>query len=102
MRDRSDTTAADIDSGSDMTSPASLWFGDCETIMRLHVGGMSTIHLARRHGTTGLSRPVAIKALHPYLVKRRAVVEAFIDEAWICSQINHPHVIQVEEFGVIA
>jgi eukaryotic-like serine/threonine-protein kinase len=77
------------------------WFGDYEIVKRLRVGGMATLYLARRHGAAGFSRLVALKMIHPHLVEQPAFVEMFVDEARICSQISHPNVVHVEEFGVI-
>jgi eukaryotic-like serine/threonine-protein kinase len=79
----------------------SRWMGEYEIVSRLRVGGMATLYLARRHGAAGFSRLVALKVVHPHLVELPAVIEMFVDEARICSQISHPHVVHVEEFGVI-
>lgn len=79
----------------------SQWFGDYEIIRQLRVGGMATLYLARRHGAAGFSRLVALKMIHPNLVVQPSFVEMFVDEARICSQISHPNVVHVEEFGVV-
>jgi serine/threonine-protein kinase len=62
---------------------------------------MATLYLARRHGADGSSRVVALKLIHPRLTAQPGYVEMFVDEARICSQISHPNVIRVEDFGVI-
>jgi serine/threonine protein kinase len=77
------------------------WFGDYEIVKRLRVGGMATLYLARRHGVAGFARLVALKLIHPHLVEQPTFIEMFVDEARICSQISHPNVVHVEEFGVI-
>jgi eukaryotic-like serine/threonine-protein kinase len=77
------------------------WFGDYEIVKRLRVGGMATLYLARRHGAAGFARLVALKMIHPHLAEQPAFVEMFVDEARICSQISHPNVVHVEEFGTI-
>ena len=79
----------------------SQWFGDYEIVKRLRVGGMATLYLARRHGAAGFARLVALKMIHPHLVEQPTFIEMFVDEARICSQISHPNVVHVEEFGVI-
>ena len=79
----------------------SQWFGDYEIVKQLRVGGMATLHLARRHGAAGFSRLVALKMIHPHLVEQPSFVEMFVDEARICSHITHPNVVHVEEFGVL-
>ncbi|HEX7843339.1 MAG TPA: serine/threonine-protein kinase [Kofleriaceae bacterium] len=78
-----------------------MWFGNYEVIERLRVGGMATLYLARRHGAAGFSRLVALKLVHPRLTAQPGYIEMFVDEARICSQISHPNVVHVEEFGVI-
>src|SRR4051794_2927684 len=79
----------------------SQWFGDYEIIKPLRVGGMATLYLARRHGAAGFSRLVALKMIHSSLVAQPGFIAMFIDEARICSQISHPNIVHVEEFGMI-
>lgn len=62
---------------------------------------MATLYLARRHGAAGFSRLAAIKVVHPHLFDQPKFVDMFVDEARICSQISHPNVVHVEEFGEI-
>jgi len=73
--------------------------GDYEIIGRLRAGGMATLYLGRRHGAAGVSRPVAIKVIHPHLAEDELIVKMFIDEARISSQISHPNVVYIENFG---
>jgi serine/threonine-protein kinase len=80
---------------------ASRWVGEYEIVKRLRVGGMATLYLARRHGAAGFSKLVALKVIHPHLVEQPSFIEMFVDEARICSQISHPNVVHVEEFGEI-
>lgn len=79
----------------------SRWMGEYEVVRRLRSGGMATLYLARRHGAAGFSRLVALKVIHPHLIDQPAVIDMFVDEARICSQIAHANVVRVEEFGVI-
>src|SRR5262249_20924851 len=55
--------------------------------------------LGRRHGAAGVSRPVAIKVIHPHLAEEELVVRMFIDEARISSHISHSNVVYIETFG---
>ena len=73
--------------------------GDYEIIGRLRAGGMATLYLGRRHGAAGVSRTVVIKVVHPHLVEDELIVKMFIDEARISSQISHPNVVYIENFG---
>ncbi|MBC7974990.1 MAG: serine/threonine protein kinase, partial [Myxococcales bacterium] len=77
------------------------WVGEYEIVKKLRVGGMATLYLARRHGHAGFARLVALKMIHAHLVERPSFIEMFVDEARICSQISHPNVVHVEEFGVV-
>jgi len=76
------------------------WIGGFEIVERLRSGGMATLYLARRHGTSGFSRRIALKVIHPHLTYDSRFVNMFVDEARICSQISHPNVVHVEELGV--
>jgi serine/threonine-protein kinase len=73
--------------------------GDYEILGRLRAGGMATLFLGRRHGAAGVSRPVAIKVIHPHLAEEDLIVRMFIDEARISSHISHGNVVYIENFG---
>src|SRR5215813_9201110 len=75
------------------------WLGEYEIRGRLRAGGMATLFLAQRHGAAGVSRPVAIKVIHPHLAQDQTIVRMFIDEARISSHIRHSNVVYIEEFG---
>lgn len=60
---------------------------------------MATLFLGRRDGAAGFSKPIAIKVIHPHLVKEPGFVEMFLDEARLASNIQHPNVVAVEELG---
>ncbi len=62
-------------------------------------GGMASIYLARAAGPAGFEKLVALKRIHPHLAKQKAFVDMFLDEARIASQINHPNVCPVFDFG---
>ena len=57
------------------------------------------MHLARMEGSAGFEKLVALKTIHPHLATDRQFVEMFLDEARIASQINHPNVCTVFDFG---
>src|SRR6185369_17850386 len=56
-------------------------------------GGMGTVHIGRRVGPVGFSRPVAIKRMHPHHAKDAAFLAMFLDEARLASRIRHPNVV---------
>jgi len=58
-------------------------------------GGMSLVYLAWQ---ISLSRPVVLKVLRPGF-NDEDFIELFLREARICSQINHPNVVSVFDFG---
>jgi serine/threonine-protein kinase len=55
-------------------------------------GGMGSVYEAT-HAVLGTR--VAIKVLHPELVRRTGLVERFLQEARVVAQIRSPHVVQV-------
>lgn len=63
-------------------------------------GGMARVHLGRLVGPAGFSRLVAIKRMHPHLVKERAFVDAFLDEARIAARIHHPNVVATHDVAI--
>ena len=78
---------------------ASRALGRYRLCFELASGGMATVFLARAEGPGGFEKLVAIKRIHPHLSKERAFIDMFLDEARIASQIDHPNVCSVFEFG---
>ena len=73
--------------------------GSYDLVARLKAGGMATLFLGRRAGPAGFARHVAIKVVHPHLATDTSFVRMFLDEAKLCSRIQHPNVVHVEELG---
>lgn len=61
-------------------------------------GGMGTVFLARVTARAALQRFVALKRIHPHLVKEPGFLEMFLDEAHVASRIVHLHVCSVFDF----
>jgi serine/threonine-protein kinase len=61
-------------------------------------GGMATVYLARVTARAGFDRFVALKRIHPHLVKEPGFAEMFLDEAHVASRIVHPHVCSVYDY----
>lgn len=59
-------------------------------------GGMGMVYRATQ---TSVKRPVAIKTLHASLATAPTFFERFRREAEVASQLNHPNVITVFDFG---
>ena len=77
-------------------------FGRYELIERIDEGGMSDIFTATMRGAKGFERVLVIKRLKLELSNNRAAVEQFIDEARLGSQLVHPNIAQVYDFGELA
>jgi serine/threonine protein kinase len=63
-------------------------------------GGMATVYRAVTRGAAGFQRPVAIKRVHAHLAGNTEFVRMFIEEARVCSELDHPNIVQVHDFGV--
>jgi len=59
-------------------------------------GGMGRVFLAEEVGT---GRPVAVKLLHPEFADVDQVVQRFEREGKVTTQLTHPHIVKVIEFG---
>jgi serine/threonine-protein kinase len=53
-------------------------------------GGTGTVYLARQ---LSLNRAVALKVLHPHLLRNPQAVEDFLREAAATARLNHPHLV---------
>lgn len=72
---------------------------DLEIIVPLTRGGMGEVWLARRTGMYGFDRIVAVKLIRSELASDENLRHMFVDEARVLSQLSHPVVAQVYEFG---
>ena len=83
-------------------SEASGHFGPYQLLYPLGAGGMGQVFLARHEGEHGIQRVVAIKLMLARQTRRqRKMVDLFLDEVRIASQLNHGNIIQVVDHGVI-
>jgi serine/threonine protein kinase len=73
--------------------------GRYRIVMPIGRGGMGTVYLARAEGAAGFAKPVVIKQILPALVADSAMVQLFIREARILSNLHHPGVVNVLDFG---
>ncbi len=65
---------------------------------KLGEGGMGSVYRARQKS---LSRDVALKILPAHMTKNPAFIARFIREALTAAHLNHHHVIQVFDVGVV-
>jgi serine/threonine-protein kinase len=76
--------------------------GGYQLIRRIAVGGMAEVFLARKAGPAdaGFEKRVAIKRILPHLSRDPEFVRMFLDEARLAARLDHPHVVQIYDFGV--
>jgi serine/threonine-protein kinase len=60
---------------------------------------MGMVYLGRTEGAAGFSRPVVIKRILPDLVNDPNMVNMFVREARILSELRHPGIVNVIDFG---
>ncbi|HVW24637.1 MAG TPA: protein kinase [Polyangiaceae bacterium] len=59
-------------------------------------GGMGRVYQGVQRT---LGRPVAIKCIHAHLLSSEPVVVRFLEEARVASQILHPNIVKIYDFG---
>ncbi len=67
--------------------------GRYEVVSELGTGGMATVYLGRALAAAGFQRLVAIKVLHPHLLRDEQFVQMFLDEGRLAARIHHPNVV---------
>jgi serine/threonine-protein kinase len=73
--------------------------GRYRIIDALAQGGMGMVYLGRTEGAAGFSRPVVIKRVLPQLLGDPAIGKMFVREARILSNLRHPGIVGVVDFG---
>jgi serine/threonine-protein kinase len=79
--------------------PGAIIAGKYELIRRAGTGGMAIVWHAVTRGAAGFVRPVALKRILPNLSANQEFVEMFVEEARVGSQLQHPNVVQIHDFG---
>ncbi|MEZ4288360.1 MAG: serine/threonine-protein kinase [Polyangiales bacterium] len=62
-------------------------------------GGMARVFLSQLDGAAGFQRWVAVKVIHPNLAKDSRFIDMLLDEARVTSNIHHPNVCSILDFG---
>jgi serine/threonine-protein kinase len=62
---------------------------------------MAEVYLAAWEVAPFVHRPVVIKRLHPHFNEEPRLVEMFLDEARLLTQLEHPHIVKTLEAGVM-
>lgn len=79
-----------------------LRFGEYELGERLGAGGMAEVFEAHRTGPHGFRKRVALKRILPRVLAEDSVARMFIEEAKLVAQLDHPHIVQLFDFGEVA
>jgi hypothetical protein len=66
---------------------------------RIGTGGMAEVFLAWQVGPGGFERKVAVKRPLPHVNEEPNAVAAFLDEARLAAQLQHPNIAQVYDVG---
>jgi serine/threonine protein kinase len=74
-------------------------FGPYIVYERLGVGGMATVHRAKKRGIAGFERGVALKRMLPHLAEDADFINSFVREAKLASLLVHPNIAQIYDFG---
>src|ERR1041385_4372544 len=80
-----------------MTLSAGTKFGHYEIRSKLGAGGMGEVYLAQ--DTSELGRTVALKILSSEVASHKDRLQRFTQEARAVSNLNHPNILTVHEFG---
>ncbi len=62
-------------------------------------GGMGEVYLARSEGALGFHKPVVIKRVLAEHARNEAIVDLFRREARVMSNLRHPNIVSVLDFG---
>ena len=62
-------------------------------------GGMATVWRGVVRGAAGFARPIAVKRILPQLLDDKQFVTMFIEEARVGSELQHPNIVQILDFG---
>jgi serine/threonine protein kinase len=75
--------------------------GRYRIIERIAEGGMAVVDLAEATGPGGFRRELVLKRIRPRFSRDLRFARMFEDEARIISQLNHPNIVHIYEFGKI-
>jgi serine/threonine-protein kinase len=73
--------------------------GEYELLGRIAAGGMAEVFVARKTGPEGFEKRVALKRILPHLSDHPTFVHLFLEEARLAARLEHPHIVQIHDFG---
>jgi len=87
----------------DSTDPllGRMLLGRYRIVRTLARGGMGVIYLGRVEGAAGFAKPVVVKTVIPQLSADSQLVQMFVREAQIVSNLAHPGIVGVIDFGEV-
>ncbi|MEW5852803.1 MAG: serine/threonine-protein kinase [Myxococcota bacterium] len=68
-------------------------------VERIASGGMAEVWRGASFGSSGFSRVLAIKRLHPHLSADPVITASMVQEAKLVSVLNHPNIVEVLDLG---
>jgi len=78
-----------------------LVLGRYRVVQLLARGGMGAVYLTRVEGAAGFAKPVVVKRILPHLSDSNDDQQRFIREAQILSNLRHPNIVNVIDFGKV-
>ncbi|HSJ99734.1 MAG TPA: protein kinase [Kofleriaceae bacterium] len=76
-------------------------FGPYLVYEQLGAGGMARVDRAELAGIEGFHRSIALKRMLPHVATNQDMVQAFVREARLASQLRHANVAQTYELGKV-
>jgi serine/threonine protein kinase len=76
-------------------------FGSYQIIRKIGAGGMADVYEAVRVGLEDFQTRVALKCILPAMTRDERFVKMFINEARLGSQLQHPNIIQIQDFNKV-
>ncbi len=73
-----------------------------ELVERIAVGGMAEVFRAKKYGSHGFAKQMAVKRILPSLAANDEFVTRFIAEAKIAVTLSHANIVQVFDFSRFA
>ncbi len=72
--------------------------GRYRLVRRISRGGMAQVYEARRESLAGVAPRVALKVILPEHAEDQNFRDLFINEARVGSQLQHPNLVQIQDF----
>ncbi|MSP24378.1 MAG: serine/threonine protein kinase [Myxococcales bacterium] len=82
-----------------MIRPGTLLGGKYELVSIAGTGGMATVWRALQRGPAGFERTVGLKLMREDTASSQEYLRMFVEEARVASQLSHPNIVQIYDFG---